>query len=61
MHFTGYGNYHDPKLTWEITVGRTSLTSTDSVKLGGELDNDLSEAKKVESQTNDFNLAENIT
>lgn len=39
--FDGHGNYSDPELTWEKSIGPTSIAFLNSDKFGSEYENDL--------------------
>jgi aldose sugar dehydrogenase len=59
-NFGGHGNYSDPELTWERSIGPTSITFLDSDRLGKDLENDLFVAN-VEGQIYHFELSANRT
>ena len=59
-NFGGHGNYSDPELTWERSIGPTSITFLDSNRLGKDLENDLFVAN-VEGQIYHFELSANRT
>jgi glucose/arabinose dehydrogenase len=41
VSFDGHGNYSDPELTWEKSIGPTSIAFLNSDKFGKEYENDL--------------------
>ena len=59
-NFGGHGTYSDPELTWERSIGPTSITFLDSNRLGKDLENDLFVAN-VEGQIYHFELSANRT
>jgi glucose/arabinose dehydrogenase len=60
VDFGGHGNYSDPELTWEKSIGPTSITFLNSDKLGKEYENDLFMGN-VRGQVYHFDLVSNRT
>lgn len=58
--FDGHGNYSDPELTWEKSIGPTSIAFLNSDKFGNEYENDLIMGN-VKGQLYHFDLVSNRT
>jgi glucose/arabinose dehydrogenase len=58
--FDNHGNYSEPELTWDRSVGPTSITFLDSNRLGKDLENDIFVAN-VEGHIYNLNLMANRT